>query len=370
MSAPIAKAPLIIDSKGKLHIPTYKPFANETELQETLAAAPSILPTAEIDNRKFTNLTLIGREIRINTTKQGKGKIDLLYISQTGHLVIVETKLWKNPEACREVIGQIFDYAANIQKWTYSDLSNVYKPRNLYKDIKRITPDIPDESVFIDQVNNNLKKADFLMMIVGDEIRQSLETVTDFLTARLDKYCRLALCEVLTYTQNNITVVMPRLTLSTKIIERTVLTDKVIEDIPKSSNTGSLKSFIKIFVESIPGITDVQISEFIADIEDSDKFLIDVNRQSISIKIKNFGTLLQLAPGRIFIDGHKLTGSVAHRNKNPKIVRDLFTALIPYKQKGKNDSNDIDSRQYLNKSVLTKNRPEFMEILNTFARNF
>ena len=80
----------------------------EDMLQKIIYEEPSILPTNEIDG-VFANLVPIGREIPVdlgNTT----GYIDDLFISSKGFLVIVETKLWRNPESRREVIGQIIDY--------------------------------------------------------------------------------------------------------------------------------------------------------------------------------------------------------------------------------------------------------------------
>jgi hypothetical protein len=50
------------------------------------------------------------------------GPIDVVYITPQGRLVIIETKLWRNPEARRKVVGQILDYAKELKGWTYSDL--------------------------------------------------------------------------------------------------------------------------------------------------------------------------------------------------------------------------------------------------------
>ena len=39
-----------------------------------------------------------------------------------GYLTLVETKLWRNPEARRTVVAQIIDYASHLSTWTYDDL--------------------------------------------------------------------------------------------------------------------------------------------------------------------------------------------------------------------------------------------------------
>ena len=112
MNEKMNKKPVIIAdghikklNKILLNSDTFK----ESWLQEILYTEPSILPTNEIDS-VYSNLIPIGREIPVSS-----GFIDNFYISSKGYLVIVETKLWRNPESRREVVGQILDYAKDIQ---------------------------------------------------------------------------------------------------------------------------------------------------------------------------------------------------------------------------------------------------------------
>jgi len=55
------------------------------------------------------------------------GSIDLLFVNSEGMITIVETKLWRNPEARRKVVTQIIDYAKDLAKWSYSDLMKAVK---------------------------------------------------------------------------------------------------------------------------------------------------------------------------------------------------------------------------------------------------
>ena len=80
-------------------------FFQEKWLQKLLYKHPKILPVDLLDE-KFASPISIGREI---------ANIDNLFISPKGHLVIVETKLWRNPEAHRTVVAQILDYAVDFQ---------------------------------------------------------------------------------------------------------------------------------------------------------------------------------------------------------------------------------------------------------------
>ena len=88
----------------------------EKHLQSALFQNPQSLPVREIDPHIGT-LVPICMEV-----ETGSGPADILYVTLTGQIVLVETKLWRNPESRREVVAQILDYAKELTKWTYDDL--------------------------------------------------------------------------------------------------------------------------------------------------------------------------------------------------------------------------------------------------------
>lgn len=90
---------------------------NEAWLQELLYSHPELLPVDGFDE-SFSPPIPIGREVRT-----ASGPIDNLYVSPTGGITIVETKLWKNPEKHRTVVAQIIDYAKELATWDYDDFS-------------------------------------------------------------------------------------------------------------------------------------------------------------------------------------------------------------------------------------------------------
>jgi len=94
-----------------------KPSFDELYLQELLRKHPTILPLNKLD-ASFWPPIPIGRE-----TPLGAGCcVDNLYVSPTGGLTLVEAKLWKNPAANRDVVGQVIDYAKQLARWGYSDV--------------------------------------------------------------------------------------------------------------------------------------------------------------------------------------------------------------------------------------------------------
>lgn len=82
-------------------------------LQELIYTNPSVLPAGEV-RADASQLIPIGREVAVES-----GRIDCLYVSPTGTLTLVEAKLWRNPEARREVVAQIIQYADELSRWTY-----------------------------------------------------------------------------------------------------------------------------------------------------------------------------------------------------------------------------------------------------------
>ena len=47
------------------------------------------------------------------------GAIDNFLVTPKGLPVLVECKLWRNPEARREVVGQILDYAKELKSLVF-----------------------------------------------------------------------------------------------------------------------------------------------------------------------------------------------------------------------------------------------------------
>ena len=114
-------------------IPLNERSFSEVWIQQLINNYPSILPVSEIE-ASFNPLISIGREISTSV-----GPLDNLFVSPDGYLTIVETKLWRNPEARREVVGQIIDYAKELSRWSFTDLDrSVISSNCLYNNCNTI----------------------------------------------------------------------------------------------------------------------------------------------------------------------------------------------------------------------------------------
>src|SRR5689334_10663048 len=143
----------------------------EAEIQALVQAYPSCLPIAEIDPI-FSGPVPICTELSTPA-----GAIDNFLITPSGLPILIECKLWRNPEGRREVVGQILDYAKELSRWSSSDLQREVSWRlkrvgNPVLDIVRATNPSIDEIQFNDAVTANLRRGRFLLLIIGDGIRE------------------------------------------------------------------------------------------------------------------------------------------------------------------------------------------------------
>lgn len=153
---------------------------DEGWLQQLLFRLPTLLPIGDVEPA-FEGVVPVCREL-----PTAVGPLDLVYINRQGLLTLVECKLWRNPEARRKVVGQILDYAQEISRWSYEQLdaavasSYHHNGKSLWE-TARDAFGLTDEAVFIDRVIRHLKSGTFLLLIVGDGIRESTENIAGFL---------------------------------------------------------------------------------------------------------------------------------------------------------------------------------------------
>ncbi|MCE7926857.1 MAG: hypothetical protein DYG98_27795 [Haliscomenobacteraceae bacterium CHB4] len=216
---------------GRIIKPTRISFTSqgfpEEWMQRLLHEHPEVLPVQEIE-AGFAPLIPVGREISV-----AAGSIDNLFVSPEGYLTLVETKLWRNPEARREVVGQILDYAKDLARWSYTDLDRRIRElatgsaAGLVDTVKKYYPlDETEERNFIDNVSKNLGRGRLLLLIVGDGIRESVEEMVEYLSRSPQLYFTLALIELQVFQVGDDPrrrLVIPQLVTRTREITRAIV---------------------------------------------------------------------------------------------------------------------------------------------------
>ena len=195
----------------------------EAVIRDLVQRHPGCLPIAEIDPL-FVNPVAICTELVTPA-----GSIDNLLITANGLPVLVECKLWRNPEGRREVIGQILDYAKELTRWSASDLQREASRRlgrsgNALLDLVRAAGYEVDEIGFNDALTQNLRRGRFLLLIVGDGIREGVEAIAEHLQAHAGLHFTLGLVEMPIYAApDGSRIIVPRVLARTETIVRTVI---------------------------------------------------------------------------------------------------------------------------------------------------
>lgn len=238
----------------------------ETFLQELVMATPGILPIDRLD-ADFHPSVCIGREI---------SNIDNLLVSPTGKVTIVETKLWRNPQATREVIAQAIDYANSLWKMEYDEFQELarnalapapLKDMSLYEYVAQAHPSlILGEADFHDEIQKCLNNAEFLLLIVGDGIRENLEGMADMLY-QPQMHFKFGLIEIQIFESPLIPyrLVIPNIVAHATELRRTVV---------RVENMGGGSSNVSVTVEepTIPSKSRRVLSEedFFSELKDPD----------------------------------------------------------------------------------------------------
>ena len=181
---------LLIDG-GKVTPLSETEFTGEGKLQDYLEEHPTLIPLADIVEGA-SDLICIGREVGA-----GPGSIDLLCIDKDGLLTVVETKLRRNREARREVIGQIIEYASYVSQWTPDNvyrIANEYfaKPTGVHQSyegktleviMKEIAGDEFLDEDFRSKIGQNLRDGRIRLIIAVDELIEPLRATVTFLNS-------------------------------------------------------------------------------------------------------------------------------------------------------------------------------------------
>ena len=160
-------------------------------MQDYLEEFPSLIPLADIVE-EASDLLCIGREVGA-----GSGSIDLLCIDKDSLLTIIETKLRKNREARREVMGQIIEYASYVSQWTADDVYRIaneyfaksekapqnYRGKTLDVVMKEIIGDEFSEDDFRVKFGQNLRDGRIRLIIAVDELIEPLRAIVTFLNS-------------------------------------------------------------------------------------------------------------------------------------------------------------------------------------------
>lgn len=150
-------------------------FSDEAQLQKFLYDSPELLEWQDDEPIVFTRESAL----------RGSGYTDLIGVAANGDIILVETKLAKNPEIRRKVIGQVLEYAAFLWGMEYAQFNQFFvsgEGRSLSEILAEKSDDfVADE--FQNTVSKNLKDGRFFLLIAVDEMNKELERIIAYLSS-------------------------------------------------------------------------------------------------------------------------------------------------------------------------------------------
>jgi hypothetical protein len=247
-------SPLVIQGRGEdekvtklLRIPSDDHTFDESWFQEKLFQYPDLLPASEIEPA-FHSLKAVAKELPV-----GSNSADLLFVNPDGCIALIETKLFRNPEARREVIAQAIDYASELSGWTYKQLVQAIKRANksteedpLLQIMRESVQDgVFDESRFRERITRNLQLGRILLLIVGDDIRDEAQRMAEFIHRTPHLNFTLGLIEIALFRENennsDRTFVQPRVIAQTQLDVRAVIEIKLPDGAQMTTEGGPVK---------------------------------------------------------------------------------------------------------------------------------
>lgn len=218
---------------------------DEKLLQELINAAPNVLPVRDY-LPSATTLFSLGREVPVDLGAN-QGFIDNLLVTNDGFLVIVETKLYRNPEGIRDVIAQTLQYGMAVGQMPLTELELRIKrgqfpsPRSAETVSDCVIRQANEQNCsgalsddFDEALEHHLRRGEILLLIVSDGIHVGVERVTHWLNEQGNSSpFKFGLVELKFYAHGDERLVVPRTVLKTREISRHV----VIVDVRAQAGT-------------------------------------------------------------------------------------------------------------------------------------
>ncbi|WP_026544561.1 hypothetical protein [Arthrobacter sp. 35/47] len=186
---------LIRDSSGGWREPLARGYANEAELQQTLAAHPQLIPGVSEGARTC-------REFQTEV-----GPADILVLEPDGTLTLVECKLASNRQVRREIIGQMFDYASRLWTMQLEDFDRRWRERRLDSPFDGATDSGIDLRAAVEA---NLQNARFRLVLAVDTINRDLRRIVEFLNRSLGSEISVVAVEYVRAVDGEIEILVPR----------------------------------------------------------------------------------------------------------------------------------------------------------------
>ena len=204
------------------------------ELQRLLEKNPNLIPGDQINPEDPRRWLLIKREMPVPDPSTGSNRwsIDFLYADQDATPTFVECKRFNDTRSRREVVGQIFEYAANGHYYWTKELLEKYAEESSMNNgatldemlltLQATNEDFPE--AFFERFKENLREGQLRIIFFLEEAPVELKSVVGFLNKQMER-SEILLVEAKQFEKNGSRIVVPTLfgyTEEARRIKRTV----------------------------------------------------------------------------------------------------------------------------------------------------
>ena len=174
------------------------------------------------------------RQLSFNTPQGRSIRPDIVYLTGSGHVIITETKLYKNPELKdRRVIAQVVDYAASFSALSEQEITNLFS--NGHNDklswselIQQYFPSEPNCEELAETLISRFFSGNLNLVIACDKAPIGLDELVRGVANQSALEFDLSVVEVTPYTKNGSKpsdiIFIPKTRVATEVISRTVVT--------------------------------------------------------------------------------------------------------------------------------------------------
>lgn len=179
--------------------PEVTAYDNESALQSLLAESPNLLPG--IDHEIVAAAT----EFPVPET----GSADLVIVDDEGQISIVECKLRANPDIRRQVIGQVFAYAAGMSTLNIDQFESAFVHASEIPLLEQIGADTSSGESIRSLVAENLEAGRFRLIIAVDEITPELQRVVRYINQHTTGDVELLAIELRYIRHSDVEILVP-----------------------------------------------------------------------------------------------------------------------------------------------------------------
>lgn len=234
-------------------------LSKESKLQALLFENPSLLNVNPQD--RFDPIIPVCRELSIRGASSTV-YLDIFAVRASGRPVLVECKLWRNPQARREVVGQILEYAVLIKGQSADELESRIRQStkagdfSLYNCVASSGNVPTSENEFYDALADHLLQGSFDLILAGDGIRSDVKAIARFLENQTTQIRSINCLEASVFRVGKDTAVITRPSIEFvserfKTLVPVDSTEGALERVSSNEITDSDKIFWQSFIDAV-----------------------------------------------------------------------------------------------------------------------